>query len=183
MALALVSNLVVPLGAQNVGITRTADVVSAQAPGLGFLKGETLARLKDGRSVRVDLELAVLPGPGGPTAATGRQTYVLSYDLWEERFAVTLAGPPPRSTSYLTANAAEAWCLEHLTIPIAELGRLRDAPFWIRLEYRILDGDATPARDDSGGFTLRGLIEAFSRKPKAGTITHSLEAGPFRLRS
>ena len=60
-------------------------------PGFSFIKGEPLARLKDGRSVRVDLELEVLPRPGAAAAAQRRQTFVLSYDLWEERFAVTLA--------------------------------------------------------------------------------------------
>jgi hypothetical protein len=183
MALAFIGSLVVPLDAQNVGISRNGEALAVQAPGLGFIKGETLARLKDGRSARVDLDLTVLPGPGGTPAARGRQTYVLSYDLWEERFAVTLAGPPPRSVAYLTANAAEAWCLEQLTIPVSTLGKLRDAPFWIRLEYRVLDGDAGGARDDDAGLSLKGLIEALSRRPKTTMLTHAVEAGPFRLRS
>jgi hypothetical protein len=95
---------------------------------------------------------------------------------------VTQAGPPPRSVSYLTALAAEAWCLERLTIPVSELGALREAPFWIRLEYRILDGESRAATEEPAGLTLRGLIEAFSRRPKAGIVPHAIEAGPFRLR-
>ena len=183
MALAFIGSLVVPLDAQNISISRNGEALAVQAPGLGFIRGETLARLKDGRSARVDLDLTVLPGPGGTPAARGRQTYVLSYDLWEERFAVTLAGPPPRSVAYLTANAAEAWCLEQLTIPVSALGALRAAPFWIRLEYRILDGDSSGARDEGSGLTLKGMIEALSRKPKTTSLTHAVEAGPFRLRS
>lgn len=183
MALAFIGSLVVPLDAQNISISRNGEALAVQAPGLGFIRGETLARLKDGRSARVDLDLTVLPGPGGTPAARGRQTYVLSYDLWEERFAVTLAGPPPRSVAYLTANAAEAWCLEQLTIPVSALGALRAAPFWIRLEYRILDGDSLGARDEGSGLTLKGMIEALSRKPKTTSLTHAVEAGPFRLRS
>jgi hypothetical protein len=182
MALAFVGSLVVPVEAQTVTISRVGDAVAVQAPGLGFIKGETLARLKDGRTARVDLDLTVLPGPGGAAAARSRQAYVLSYDLWEERFAVTMAGPPPRSVSYLTANAAEAWCLDQLRIPLSALGALREAPFWIRLEYRTLGGDSTPARDEAAGFTLRGLIEALSTRPKAASQTHAVEAGPFRLR-
>jgi hypothetical protein len=183
MALAFIGSLVVPLDAQTVSIGRNGEMVTVQAPGLGFIKGETLARLKDGRSVRVDLDLTVLPGPGGSPAARGRQTYVLSYDLWEERFAVTLAGPPPRSVAYLSANAAEAWCLEQLTIPVTALGTLRTAPFWIRLEYRILDGDGTGLADEGSGLSLKGLIEALSRRPKTTATTHAIEAGPFRIRS
>jgi len=184
MALAFIGTLAVTLDAQDVSISRTGDAVAVRVPGLGIIKGETLARLKDGRSVRVDFDLAVLPGPGGTAAARGRQTFLLSYDLWEERFAVTLAATPVRSAAYLTANAAEAWCLEHLTIPVSDLGRLRDAPFWIRLEYRILDADGAADRDDGGGgLTLKGLIDALSRRSKAGALTHAVEAGPFRLRS
>jgi hypothetical protein len=182
MALAFVGSLVVPVDAQNVTISRNGELMAVQAPGLGFIKGETLARLRDGRAVRVDLDLTVLPGPGGSPAARARQTYVLSYDLWEERFAVTLAGPPPKSVAYLTSHAAEAWCLEQLTIPLTALGHLRTAPFWIRLEYRILDGDSAGTAEESG-LSLKGLIEALSRRPKTTSQTHAVEAGPFRLRS
>jgi hypothetical protein len=184
MALAFIGSLAVTLDAQHLGIIRSGEAIAAQAlaPGLGVIRGDTLTRLKDGHSVRVDFDLAVLPGPGGAAAANGRQTFVLSYDLWEERFAVTLAGPPPRSVTHLTANAAESWCLEHVTIPVTALGTLRDAPFWIRLEYRLLDGETAAARDEDAGLTLRGLIEAFSRKPRPSAVAHAVEAGPFRIR-
>jgi hypothetical protein len=183
MALAFVGGLVVQLEAQNVTIARTSDAIAVRVPGLGLLRGDTLAQLRDGRSVRVEFDLSVLPGPGGAAAAHARRTFVLSYDLWEERFAITLAGPPVRSVSYLTAAAAEAWCLEHLTIPVNQLGALRDAPFWIRLEFRSLDGDGTPPRNEDAGLTLRGMIEALSRRAKATGQIQAVEAGPFRLRS
>ena len=86
--LAMAGAMIVQLDAQSVTIGQTKDAVAVHAPGLGFIKGEPLALLKDGHTVRVDLDLAVLPGPGGTAAAHGRQTFVLSYDLWEERFAV-----------------------------------------------------------------------------------------------
>jgi hypothetical protein len=183
MALAFFGGLVVQLEAQNVTIARTNDAIAVRVPGLGLLRGDTLAQLRDGRSVRVDFDLSVLPGPGGAAAAHARRTFVLSYDLWEERFAVTLPGPPARSISYLTSGAAEAWCLEQLTIPVSQLGHLRDAPFWIRLEFRPLDGDGRPAQGEDAGLTLRGMIEALSRRPKAAGQIQAVEAGPFRLRS
>ena len=182
-SLAFVSGLAVPLWAQTVTVNRLGDVFAVQAPGLGFIKGEPLARLKDGRTVRVDLDLAVLPGPGGAAAARGRQTYLLSYDLWEERFAVTRVGTPPRSAAYLTTAGAEAWCLEQLTIAVSALGRLaREAPFWIRLEYRILDDGTARGTDDGSSYSLQGLIESLSRRRKAHEWTQAIEAGPFRLR-
>jgi hypothetical protein len=181
IALTLMTYTTIEILAQSVTITRTGSAVAVRAPGFGFIKGEPLVRLKDGRSIRVDLELDVLPGPGGPVAAQGRQTYVLSYDLWEERFAVTQVGAPSRSAAYLTSAAAEAWCLEQLTVPVSALGRLgRDLPFWIRLDSRVLTADTAPA-PDGGDFSLRGLIDALSRRRKNDALTHSIEAGPFRL--
>ena len=167
---------------QSVTIARTGNAVSVRASEFSFIKGEPLARLKDGRYVRVDLELDVLPGPGGQAVAQGRQTYVLSYDLWEERFAVTLAGSPSRSNAYLKPAAAEAWCLEQLTVPVSALGRYgRDLPFWIRLGYRVLDADTAATDSEAGDFSLRGLVEALSRRRRTDPLTHSIEAGPFRL--
>ena len=182
VALALVSGLVVRLWAQAVTVTRVGDALTVHAPGIGFIKSETLVRLKDGRSVRVDLDLAVLPRPGEAAAAQARQTFILSYDLWEERFAVTQVGPPSRSIAYLTSPGAEAWCLEQLTVPVSALGRLgRELPFWVRLGYRVLDADSAPPADGGGDFTLRGMIDALSRRRRAEASSHSIEAGPFRL--
>ena len=167
--------------AQSVTVARTGNVIAARAPEFDFIKGEPLERLKDGRSVRVDLELDVLPGPGGAAAAQGRQTFVLSYDLWEERFAVTHVGSPPRSNAYLTAAAAEVWCLEQLTVPVTALGRLARDPFWIRLAYRVLEADSAAAANGGGDFSLRGLVDALSRRRRNEPLTHAIEAGPFRL--
>ena len=168
--------------AQSVSVVRTGTAIAVRAPEFDFIKGAPLARLKDGRTVRVDLELDVLPGPGGAAAAQGRRSYVLSYDLWEERFAVTQVGAPARAVAYLTSAAAEDWCLEQLTIPVSALGRLgRELPFWIRLGYRIADAETAPPGDDGAGFTLRGLIDALSRRRSAAPPAQTLEAGPFRL--
>ncbi len=181
MTLAFIGSLAVAAQAPRLTITRVGNAIAAGAPDLGVIKGEALSRLKDGRTVRIEFDLAILPGPGGRAAARGRATFVLSYDLWEERFAVTRPGPPPQTSSYLTAAAAEAWCLQHVTIPIDALGALRDAPFWIRLEYRVLDGEPAPAADDTAGISLRALIDLFSRRARTGAVTHAVEAGPFRI--
>ena len=113
-------------------VARAGDLVTVRAPGFGFIKAEALARLKDGRSVRVDLELEVLPGPGGPAAAQGRQTCVLSYDLWEERFAVTLAGSRPRLGRVPDADCRGSLVPRAIDLPVGALGRLASEPFWVR---------------------------------------------------
>ena len=180
--MALASALSVRLDAQSPTVGQTADAMIVHAPGMGFIKGEPLARLKDGRSLRVDLELSVMPGPGGAATTRTRRTFVLSYDLWEERFAVSLVGPPPKSVANLTQAAAETWCIDQLTVPFTALGRLgRDAPLWIRLESRIVDSEA-PVSDGESGLTLRSLIDAFSKRPRSNEWTHFVEAGPLRIK-
>lgn len=183
IALVLMTMTTVELLAQSISVHRAGDVLAVRAPTFTFIKGEPLVSLKDGRAVRVDLELSVLPGPGGAAAAQARQVFILSYDLWEERFAVTHVGVPPRSIANRTAGEVEGWCLEQLTVPIASLGSLaNDRPFWIRLVSRVIDGDDASSGGDEG-FTLRALIDALSRRRKDNVRTHTVEAGPFRLGS
>ena len=167
--------------AQSVTVDAAGDALKIRAPGFSFHKGDPLARLKEGRSVRVELGGLVLPAPGKLPAAAARRVFALSYDLWEERFAVTAVDARSQSVSHLALAAAEAWCVEQLTIPLTALGALGNQPFWIRLEYRILDGDAASDQSDSG-YTLQALIDALSRRRKTESSPHALEGGPFRLR-
>jgi hypothetical protein len=172
----------VTASAQAVTVDTVGEALKIRAPGFSFLKGDPLARLKDGRSVRVELAAMVLPGPGKPPAVTARRVFALSYDLWEERFAVTTVDARALSASHLMMAAAEAWCVEQLNVAVSALGALgRDLPFWIRLEYRVLDGDGSPDSADSG-YTLQALIDVLSRRRPAGSTNPPLEAGPFRLR-
>ncbi len=136
---------------QTAAISVAGDALQIRAPSFAFIKGEALDRLKQGRPVRFDLSLAVLPRPGGQVVTESRQSFNLSYDLWEERFAVTLVGSPAQgsgtasSVSHLTAKDAEAWCLAHVPLSVSALGGLgRDAPFWIRLQYQIAAPNPAP---------------------------------------
>jgi hypothetical protein len=182
VVLALLAWPVARVSAQALTVDLVGDALKIRAPAFSFLKGDPLARLKDGRSVRVELAAMVLAAPGKSPAATTRRIFALSYDLWEERFAVTAVNARSQSVSHLMLAAAEAWCVEQLLIPVSALGALRrDMPFWIRLEYRILDGDAMPDSADSG-YTLQALIDALSRRRKTESSPHALEVGPFRLR-
>jgi hypothetical protein len=169
---------------QAVSVDAVGDALKIRAPSFGFLNGDPLQQLKDGRSVRVELVAMVLPGPGRSPAATTRRVFALSYDLWEERFAVTAEDTRSPSVSHLAQAAAEAWCVEQLAIPLKSLGAFgRDQPFWVRLEYRVLAADARSSADDSR-YTLQGLIDVLSRRRKAAeaAATRTLEAGPFTLR-
>lgn len=165
------------LHAQTLTVRTTGDELHVRASGPGIIAGDVLERLQDGRSVRVDVELTVLDKPRGDAVATSQQRFNLSFDLWEQRYAVTRLGPMPRSISHLTARAAEEWCLDNVTVPVASLNRV--AAFWVRLFYRI-DDRSTAAPDDSP-FTLQTLIDVLSRRREEKNRSQSIEAGPFRL--
>lgn len=161
--------------------TSTADgVLRVKAPSFEIIEGAILDWLRDGRSVRLDFDLGVLAEPGGPVVAQSRQSFNVSFDLWEERFAVTHFTTPARSVSHLNRKASEAWCLERLTVPLGQLSRFgRSTPFWVRLSFRVPDSRQAGADDDP--LTLQTLIDALSRKRRDGLPGKSVEAGPFRL--
>lgn len=169
--------------AQQVTVTTAGDGLKIRAPEFTFLKDAPLDRLKDGRSVRLEIAVMALPGRGAAPVAAARRIFALSYDLWEERFAAATVESRPLRVSHLTSAAVVAWCLDQLQIPLDALGRLgTDAPFWIRLEYRILDADGVAGTDDEASpFTLQGLIDVLSRRRRSESSGDALEAGPFRL--
>jgi hypothetical protein len=162
-------------------VRTVADALHVQARGFSFIEGPVLARLKEGRSVRIDFDMAVLTKPDGPVVKQAVQGFTLSFDLWEERFAVSRIGSPAKSISHLRPGDAETWCLDNLTLPVTSLGLSRDMPFWIRLAYRVQDVPMTSNEEPDERYTLRGLIDRLSRRREEDNLTKSINAGPFRL--
>jgi hypothetical protein len=181
LMLVFVAAAVVGLSAQTLSVRAEADALHVQARGFGFIEGAVLARLKEGRSVRVDFDLTVLARPEGPVLKQAMQAFTLSFDLWEERFAVSRVGTPAKSVSHLQARDAEIWCLENVTMPVSSLGLGRETPFWVRLAYRVQD--PAPGTQEAQGerYTLRALIDRLSRRAEEADLSKSIDAGPFRL--
>jgi hypothetical protein len=170
------------LAAQSFDVRAVADMLQLRGSNVGLIEGRVADHLKDGRSVRADFELTVLEKPKGGAVAHGQYGFILSYDLWEQRFAVTRVGTPPRAISHLTARTAEGWCLENMTVPLTSLGRFaHDVPFWIRIDYRVQDRAPAANPEDDSAFGLRTLIDALSRRRQDEMPGRSLEAGPFRV--
>ena len=168
--------------AQSLTVNSAADGLRVKVSRLPFIEGNVLDSLREGQSVGVELELSVLIDPDGRILWQEHQRFSLSFDIWEERFAVTRGGTPPRSVSHLTAREAESWCLESLVIPGTALASVgRNAPFWLRLTYRVNRPDAAADRDDDARFTLTRLIDILARRGVEGPSIGTVEAGPFRV--
>jgi hypothetical protein len=167
------------LAVQAVSIATTTTSLQVKAPAFTFIDGPVLLRLRDGQTVKVDLELTVLARRSDGIVAQRRQTCQISFDLWEERFAVARSEPAVRAVSHLSAREAEALCIGGLAVPLSSLGQLsRDSSFWIKLSSR--EQVPSAAAPDEAGLTLGRLIDFLSRRREAD-VTRSMEAGPFRL--
>lgn len=159
------------------------DFLHISAPRLDFLNGKALERLKDGVSIAFigQLTVTLAPNAVAPQARSAAR-FALSYDIWDEHFSVTRFGDRPglrRSISHLSAQAAETWCLDNLSVDQAQVPA--DKPFYVQLDLR-----ADDPRDQIGiigepGINITRLIEIFSRPVKGNQQRWLLNAGPFTL--
>jgi hypothetical protein len=178
--LVLLISLATMLRGQSLSARVDGDQLRIAAARLHFLTGEALSRLRDGATVKYEFQLTAKTDRNG-VLARSQQEFAISYDLWEEKFAVTKLGSSPRSVSHLSAAAAEAWCVDNVTIPVGALNT--NQQFWIRLEYRARESGASAEQSDNSGFTLTGLIDIFSRRTRSEQLHGSEEVGPLRLES
>ena len=169
------------LGAQSVTVTRVNETLHVRAPEFRFLQGRVLTQLRDGRTARLDVRLELLGRASGPVLAQTEQAFNVSFDLWEERFAVTRLGQPARSVSHLTSTAAEAWCLENVTMAASAIQADKRSAVWMRLVLRARDDAPARQTDEASGFSIRVLIDALGRRDAREVQPLVLEAGPFNV--
>lgn len=161
---------------QPLSVSRQGNHLRVAAPQLHFLEGKPLEQLRNGASVSYVFTL-ILPGVSA-SAFHLNERFILSYDLWEEKFSVVQAGPSGHSASHLTAAAAEAWCLDNLQVPLPALSP--EKTFAIKLECTVTD-EGESSGESSSGLTLAGLIDIFSRKKHEELPHWEAISGPLRL--
>src|ERR1700674_3045664 len=101
----LLAGLATPLfsvrAAESLEVKYDGDNLHVSAPGLHFLIGKPLERLKDGASVAYIAQLTLLSDDHVTEFKRRQGRFVVSYALWEEKFSVsqlgTLPGPAPGS--------------------------------------------------------------------------------------
>ncbi|MFB3825475.1 MAG: hypothetical protein ACE15B_01855 [Bryobacteraceae bacterium] len=161
--------------------TWDGDNIHISAPQLRFLSGKPLERLKDGAAVTFFSQLSISTDQFATVFRRLPERFVVSYDLWEEKFSVNRLSGAPRSASHLAAGAAEAWCLESMVVSASGLAPER--PFWLRFELRASDARDEAAIVGEPGINITRLIEFFSRRPRSEQPQWTLEAGPLELRA
>jgi hypothetical protein len=168
--------------AQDLALRRTGEELRVTAPRLHFLTGKPLERMRNGASVTYDMQLVIFAENRQAILRRGFERFVLSYDLWEEKFSVTRVRTARASAAHLTAEAAEAWCLDHIAVPAA--GLETDRPVYVRLDVRAVEEKDRIRYEDDDAISLGRLIDLFSRagNPSPGTSWRA-EAGPIRLQN
>jgi hypothetical protein len=180
----LLAGLAFPLfsarSANSLSVSVDGDMIHPVAPNLRFLTDRTAAldRLKDGAAVTFVYRLQLFTIDRSIARADLRGKFVVSYAIWEDLFQVNFQG---RTKSGLTAPQAEAWCVENMSVSAS--GLARDVPFYLRLELRTASGKELSGVADSSGISIvGGLVELFSRKPRADEPHWGpFESGPLRL--
>jgi hypothetical protein len=174
--------VVLGISAQSLSVRLDNEYLRISAPSLDFLKDKPLERLKDGNTVRYLAQLTVATGADRIVQGRSLVRFAFSYDLWTERFKVTVlatgatTGPSARN---LTREAAQAWCLDQLKIDLAHVPT--DRPIWVRLEMRSEDPKETEGIVGEPGISLSGLIALFSHPVKNQQIRFTEELGPFTV--
>jgi hypothetical protein len=156
------------------------DNLRVAAPDLHFLVGKPLKRLEDAFTVTYLSQLTLFSDAQGTVFKRSPiERLVVSYDLWEKKFSVTIPGGGRRSIPNVSAAQAESWCLENLAI--SATGMSPDRPFWLRFDLRTSDRRDFGSIVGDSGLSLGSLVDLFSRKRAAGDLSWTRHYGPFRL--
>jgi hypothetical protein len=158
------------------------DNLRVSAPGLHFLTGKPLQRLKDGATVVYLAQLGLFEDAGflRPIRLAPIDRFAVSYDIWDQgKFSVTMLNPTPRTSPNLSAGATELWCLENMAISTSNLAQ--EQRFYLRLEMRTADQRDLSSVVAGPGISLTELVLRLGKKAGVDDPKWIREAGPLRL--
>ena len=164
---------------QSLVVERHGDTLHVTAPQVHFIEGKALRKLKDGSAVAYIMTLSAMTEHARNPVFRLRERFVISFDLWEEKYSAVQTGQERRAASRMTAAMTEAWCLENMPIPVRAVPDRQS--FVIRLECQVDEGEGEREGNGGSGLTLVALIDIFSRKESDKPLRWEASAGPMRL--
>jgi hypothetical protein len=181
---AFISGLAFALAAEDLILSTQDNRLEFAAPRLHFLVGKPLERLRNAAEVSFAFRITLFSGNQTHKLQETASRFVVSYDLWEEKFSVTKLASPRRTARNLADTAAEAWCLREMSMDVTGVGAKE--PLWARLEIRAedsKDGGLPFGRGNitDSGISLTSLIDIFNRPPAVTQAHFNVEAGPVTL--
>src|SRR5262245_13687218 len=132
MLFALIVLWAVPATAQSLEVRVDGDHLRIAVGNSRFVAGDSLMRLRDGAAVTFFVRVSTLTGKAGKILSSTEYRFVVSFDIFEEKFQVTRTMPSAKVSSHLSMTAAEAACNDGLELSIT--GVAPSMPFWIRWE-------------------------------------------------
>lgn len=154
------------------------DLIFTTARHLDLIQPRLLKQLKNGGTVAFDFHLGLWSGAtkGNTAARRSFERFVVSYDLWEEKFAVASLRKPQVRAAGLAGAAISNWCLQQVALPTPP--RLEAGEkVWVRLDVRAVENRRDVDLTADEGMSLTNLIEVFSRTGRAGESRWTLESG------
>jgi len=180
----LLAGLAIPLSRAwaepKLEVSFDGDNLHVAAPGLHFLTGSALKRLENADTVVFLSQITLFSDNFmTPVRRPVQERLVVSYALWERRFAVAMPGSPVQPVEGLTDGQAEEWCIRNLAVNA--LGLAPDRRFWLKFELRTAPRKDTTALISDSGLSLVRVIDIFSRKARPDEPSWTLLTGPLRL--
>jgi hypothetical protein len=179
----LLAGLAVPLfgsrPAEPLQVNFDGDNLHVAAPGLHFLTGKPLERLRDASTVVFLSQLTVYSDDRGTVFRRMLERIFVSYDLWEEKFAVSIPGPAARSNSHMEAGQAENWVIDG--VAVSALGMDPNRQFWLQFELKTTDRRDWYQLVGESGISLSSLLDWMTRQRGPDDSYWSRSFGPFRL--
>lgn len=182
--LAFLSGFALAMWAEEVLLNWHDNRLEFSAPRVRFLEeGKPMELLHNAEAVPFGFQVTLWSGNHNHIFERLHDEFVVSYNLWEEKFMVVKTQSPARKIEHLTAPDAEKWCWQQMTLDVT--GIAPDEPLWVRLDVRAEDDKGSPLFGrgvSQSGISLTTLIDLFSRPPRRGQ-THwgPYELGPFTI--
>jgi len=158
---------------------RSLNDLHVVAPRLHFLTGKTLQRLRDGAVAPFDFQLTISAGSKNNVIARAVERFVVSYDVWQEKFAVVRMSDYRKWGMNASASAVETWCVDNIFVPALKLPA--GEQLWARLEVRSVDQKSPLSAVSDNGISIVSLVELFSRPPRQQQDRWTLETAAFHL--
>jgi hypothetical protein len=156
------------------------DILQPILPNIHFLAGKPLERLTSGNTVAFVAQVTLFAEDRRTVKFSPIQRFIVSRDIWNETFKVTIPSLTPHDRIGLTTAQAESWCLENIVIGASEVPK--DKPLWLRCDLRTVHQDDLSRVVGDKGISFLSIIEYLSRKAGSSDPQWSYETDrPFRL--
>ncbi|MEO5925108.1 MAG: hypothetical protein ABIR70_14905 [Bryobacteraceae bacterium] len=183
IAAAFLGGVATAMFAEELILRAQGNRLDFSTPRLHIISGRPLARLRNAEPVAFDFQATVASTNRTNVIKRNTARFVISYDLWEERFAVTKTTPARKTASHLTAMEAEVWCVQEMSMDLN--GVAANQPLFASMDIRAVEESETRlfgrGNITDAGISLTSLLERFSRPSKSTQPHWNLEVGPITL--